>query len=182
MESYFWIMVGVVMVPMMVLAGWMDWRYHRIPNWLNVELALAGLVFQISLEGWFGIVTALIGLMTGMVLLVVPWLMHMMGPGDVKFMGAIGVWIGFKGIIESFAAGVLIGGIMGLVMILVAGRFRNAMENVSVLAIKFSSPRIAMSETGTVNRNDPKTQLIPYGVPLTLGTLAVLAFRFAGWW
>ena len=37
---------------------------------------------------------AVLGLLTGFGLLIVPWLMHGMGAGDVKLMAAIGVWLG----------------------------------------------------------------------------------------
>jgi len=57
--------------------------------------------------GW-----GVVGLLIGFGVLIVPWLMHGMGAGDVKLMMAIGVWLGPALTLWSFLVGVLIGGLI----------------------------------------------------------------------
>jgi prepilin peptidase CpaA len=49
-----------------VWAGVVDWRYHRIPNWLTVTGLVAGLVLNGVVGGWAGAKASLLGAALGM--------------------------------------------------------------------------------------------------------------------
>ena len=55
-------------------------------------------------------------------ILILPWMMHGMGAGDVKLMMAIGVWLGPVLTLASFCVGAVAGGIIATVMIVSTGR------------------------------------------------------------
>ena len=118
----------------------------------------------------------------GFGLLIIPWMMHGMGAGDVKLMAAIGVWIGPALTFYSFAAGAVIGAVVGTIMILSSGRLRMACHNMGVIMAKCSSTRTLFSEFGSAKSFGVTSQLLPYGVPLTAGTLIILAARSFGAW
>jgi prepilin peptidase CpaA len=114
--------------------------------------------------------------------LIVPWLMHGMGAGDVKLMAAIGVWLGPLLTFYSFALGAVIGGLAAIVMIVSTGRLRMAYVNMATILTKCSNSRTLFSEFGAAKSFGVTSQLLPYGVPLTAGTLVVLGARMFGWW
>ncbi len=79
-----------------------DWRSRRIPNFLTFGGALAGIVFQTAVMGWAGLFQALTGLLLGLGLLLLPYILGGMGAGDVKALAALGAWLGPKGIFSVF--------------------------------------------------------------------------------
>ncbi len=76
-----------------------DTRTRRIPNFLTLPMCGAGLVFQIvmsCLYGWGHLVDGLLGFLVGFGILFVLWYVGSGGAGDVKLMGALSIWLGFK--------------------------------------------------------------------------------------
>lgn len=182
MEWGLWHTTCVVLVPGILLASWIDYSQRRVPNWLNLALIVLGFVVQGCYFGAGGLMTGVWGLLTGFGLLIVPWLMHGMGAGDVKLLAAIGVWLGPWLTLCSFVMGAAIGGVAAVVMILSTGRLRMACANLAVILAKCSSRQTLFSEFGSAKSFGSTSQLLPYGVPLTAGTLIVLAMKVFGWW
>lgn len=178
----FWHVTCGLMVPGILLASWIDYAQRRVPNWLNLTLILVGFIVQASFFGWSGIATGGLGMLMGFGLLIVPWLMHGMGAGDVKLMAAIGVWLGPWLTLCSFAVGAVVGGLTAIVMILSTGRLRLAQANMAVIMAKCSNPATMFTEFGSAKSFGTTSQLLPYGVPLTVGTLIVLSGMMMGWW
>lgn len=182
MNLGFWSLTCALLVPGILLASWIDYAQRRVPNWLNASLIVVGFVVQAAYFGASGVWTGALGLLTGFGLLIVPWLMHGMGAGDVKLMAAIGVWLGPLLTLYSFAVGALIGGVAAVVMIVSTGRLKMASANLSVILSKCASSKTLFTEFGGAKTFGATSQLLPYGVPLTGGTLLVLAAKVFGWW
>jgi prepilin peptidase CpaA len=172
MVSMFWI--SAIMVPGILWASWIDYKERRVPNWLNAGIAVAGFVAQGLIHGWGGLAVGGEGLLVGFAVLIIPWLMHGMGAGDVKLMMAIGVWLGPEWTLLSFCVGVAVGGIIAAIMILSSGRLWMAYANIRTILQKISSKSTVFSEFGSAHSFGKTSQLLPYGVPLTIGTLLVL--------
>lgn len=182
MEFGFWQVTCAVLVPGVLLASWIDFAQRRVPNWLNLTLILTGFAVQGFYSGWGGVGAGFQGLLVGFGLLIVPWTMHGMGAGDVKLMAAIGVWMGPLLTFYSFALGAVIGGVAAVVMILSTGRLHMACTNLAIILTKCSSRHTAFTEFGSAKSFGSSSQLLPYGVPLTAGTLVILAAKTFGWW
>lgn len=182
MEFGFWELTCAILVPGVLLASWIDYSQHRVPNWLNLALILTGFAVQGFYLGSAGLLLGFLGMMTGFGLLIVPWTMHGMGAGDVKLMAAIGVWFGPMLTLYSFALGGLIGGAVAVVMIVSTGRLRMAYTNLGLIVAKCSNRSTVFSEMGSAKSFGDSSQLLPYGVPLTAGTLIILAAKMFGWW
>ena len=182
MEFGFWHMTCAILIPGVLWASWIDYSQRRVPNWLNLALIVAGFSIQGIYVGWAGIGTGFLGLLTGFGLLIIPWLMHGMGAGDVKLMAAIGVWLGPLLTLYAFALGAAIGAVAAVIMILSTGRLHMACANIGVILAKCSNRDTVFSEFGSAKSFGTSSQLLPYGVPLTAGTLIILAARMFGWW
>jgi len=173
MHSAFWVTNCVVLIPGILWASWIDYKQRRVPNWLNAGVAGAGLMAQAYFFGLDGVEAGLTGLVVGFGLLIVPWLMHGMGAGDVKLMMAIGVWLGPYLTFLSFCVGAVAGGIIAVIMIMSTGRWWRAYANLVTITQKVSSRSTIFSEFGSAQSFGSSSQLLPYGVPLTIGTLVV---------
>ncbi|MFQ5494150.1 MAG: prepilin peptidase [Phycisphaerae bacterium] len=182
MELGFWPITCALLVPGVLLASWIDATQRRVPNWLNLSLIVTGFAVQAVYFGWSGLAMGGWGLLTGFGLLIVPWAMHAMGAGDVKLMAAIGVWMGPRLTLYGFALGGVLGGLAAIVMILSTGRLKTAYVNMGLIAMKLSNRRTLFSDFASTKSFGQTTQLLPYGVPLSVGTLVVLAAKMFGWW
>jgi prepilin peptidase CpaA len=189
--SHYWTITFALLVPGILYASWVDYAQRRVPNWLNAALAASGLLVQALAFGWYtagehgvagGIGWGLLGLLVGLAVLIVPWAMHGMGAGDVKLMAAIGCWLGPWLTLLSFAVGAMIGGVAAVVMIYTSGRTVHAITNIQTIFTKMRRLDTAFGEFGGAKTFGNTSQLLPYGVPLTAGTLGVLLTYYLGGW
>lgn len=171
-----------ILIPGILLASWYDFAQRRVPNWLNLALILIGFAVQACFFGWSGLSFGLMGMLTGFGLLIVPWLMHGMGAGDVKLMAAIGAWFGPAMTMWSFVAGALMGGVIAVVMIVAARKLKHAGANLTTIMIKLSNPTLWFTEMGGTKSFGATSQLLPYGIPLTMGSITVLLGITLKWW
>jgi len=171
-----------VIVPAMLYACWSDLRHHRVPNWLNAVMLATGLSAQMTYGGWSGLAEGLLGVSVGFGLLAVLWAIKGMGAGDVKFMAAIGAWLGPQSTFYAVLAGGLAGGVIALGMIAYQRNWRQASTNLGILMVKVSTIKTAFSEFGSAKSMSHATSVLPYAVPLSLGTLVVLVSEYFGWW
>ncbi|MCH8251841.1 MAG: prepilin peptidase [Planctomycetes bacterium] len=182
MDLGYWQLTWVLLVPGILWASWIDYKERRVPNKLNLAIALVGFAAQAVYNGAPGLASGALGLLVGFGLLIVPWLMHGMGAGDVKLMAAIGVWLGPALTLYSFTAGAVIGGVIAMIMILSSGRLRMAYVNLSTIVTKCASRKTVFSEYGSAKSFGATSQLLPYGVPLTIGTILIMTATTFGWW
>jgi prepilin peptidase CpaA len=182
MLSGYWGVTFAVLVPAVLLASWIDYSQRKVPNWLNGALAAAGFVAQGTYFGWSGLSAGALGMLVGLGVLILPWAMHGMGAGDVKLMAAVGVWFGPWMTLVSFTLGAAIGGVIAAAMIVWRRRMVEAWRNLGLILIKLRSRDTMFSEFGSAKSLGPSPQLLPYGVPLTIGSLIVLSGRVFGWW
>ncbi len=180
MVSAYWLTACAVMVPGILWASWIDYKERRVPNWLNAAIAVAGLAAQAWFHGLSGAGLGLLGMAVGFATLILPWLMHGMGAGDVKLMMAIGAWLGPWGTFLSFCVGALAGGIIAAIMIFSTGRQWQAYANCATIMAKVSNRSTIFTEFGSAKSFGGSSQLLPYGVPLTIGTLIVFFSNAAG--
>ncbi len=71
-----------------------DTFHAKITNIANLGLILAGTSYNLYLAGFSGFITSILGLITGFLLLIIPYLMGGMGAGDVKALAALGALLG----------------------------------------------------------------------------------------
>ena len=85
------------------LAGWMDWRSRRIPNWLTVPGLFVGVAANALVWGWAGAKASLLGAGLGLLLLLPFVLIRSLGAGDWKLVGAVGAFLGPQSLITVLA-------------------------------------------------------------------------------
>jgi len=92
----------------------------RIPNQLNALAACCGLAVAGAAGGWSALAQALAGGFVAFGLMAVFFFLGAVGAGDVKALGALGVFVGGWGALELFLLTVLCGGALALLRILAA--------------------------------------------------------------
>jgi prepilin peptidase CpaA len=167
------------------VAAFTDLRTKKLPNWLTVPSFVVGLLFHVvagaiheGLSGAaHGLLFALAGFATGFSILLGLWLIGGGGAGDVKLMGALGAWLGFKTTLYVFFLSTC------LIVIFGVATFAYQMISRGVYGAKkrFLSPVAAATGKNAdevVRAAKVRRRLMPYGVPVALATWMLLAVQF----
>ncbi|MCU1328360.1 MAG: type prepilin leader peptidase family protein [Bryobacterales bacterium] len=159
-----WPIAGVVL-----LAAIIDFRTHRIPNWLVLPFLLAGLASSAYSNGWSGLSESVLGVLTAAVALGVFCYLGGMGMGDLKLCAAIGSWIGPSQMAAALVFTGLAGGVMAVGWA-VQGRFlRQTLSGLVSLVSGFARKGLKPHETLVLS--NPLTRRMPYAPAIAIGTL-----------
>lgn len=179
--GYSELMLGLVVVAALI-ASWHDFRRHRVPNALNAVVLLLAFAAQWICFGAAGLSAAFLGMIVAGGPLLVLWRLRMMGAGDVKYMAALGAWLGPTLALHALVLGALVGGLMAVAMILVRGSWRQSVNHVGLLALRLGDCR-SLAETPRVGGfADTAGGVLPYAIPLSVGALGVVFGDYFGWW
>lgn len=158
-----------------------DMRFRRIPNKLTFPMFLLGLVYQIGFNGWSGdgslsgagLQSALLAFLAGFGTLFVLWLVGGGGGGDVKMMGALSVWLGFRLTLQVLAVSTVV------VLLSAMGAI--------VWSVLVHGPRkakrkyLATGKTENGKQPQPETvaqrqqrRIMAYAIPVAVATWSVL--------
>ena len=151
--------------------AWGDLRTYRIPNYLTLGTALAGLVFQAVFHGFVGVGSGLLGLALGFFLMFPFYLLGGMGAGDVKALAALGTWLGPALSLMLFVYMAIAGGLMALGVLIYKGLLWAKLR----LYWSYLVSWVLFRPTGVRPGPPPPAEVqgIPYGVAIALGMAAL---------
>lgn len=109
----------------LVVLGWYDCCFRRLPNYLTLGGAAVFLVLRFAQGGTGGMVNGLLGGLVGGAFLLIPFLMRGAGAGDLKMFFAVGCLVGYPAIFPVMVLATVFGLILGTAM-LIAGRVDGA--------------------------------------------------------
>lgn len=166
--------LDVLVIALASVAGFIDVKTRKIPNWLTFSAAAAGLAGNIFVNGWEGALFSVKGMLVGLCVFLIPFILGGMGGGDVKLMGAIGAIKGVNFTLQTAMLGALWGGIMALLAIYLKKRdYVNLKSFGGGLKLFFLTGGQAGKEFMLPEENtDKKDRIyIPYGLAIFLGVL-----------
>ena len=156
-----------------------DIKYRRIPNFLTYPAILIGLTYHSYISGTDGVRFSLFGFLTGTGLLIFPYLRGKMGAGDAKLLGAVGSFIGARGIFISFLFTAVAGGLYALLIIILhKSKYDKFLTNLYYSGVNFAVARKFVSfENGEDVQQRPK---LCYGLAIAAGTGIFMICTVAG--
>lgn len=185
----------VVVCGGMLLAAFIDGYAFKVPNWCTLSLVMSGWYIGLlhdlgigAIPGGGGIGAALVGSAMGFALLFPALFIGGMGQGDVKMTMGFGSWVfAFFGMAAgawvlwwSFAIGVIIGGVFGLVIMVLRRRayahWVNTLEIFTDLQVLATAGPAKAAERAQTRR--ASWIRLPYGVPLCAGFFLYLGYVF----
>jgi len=141
----------------------------KIPNFACLTAILAAFSWHGMHAGWSGVWFALLGLVAGFFLLLLPYLLGGMGAGDVKALAALGALLGAAAIFQVFLYTALAGGALAVLQMI----FRNG--TLKSLRAGFDRLRLFLytRDPGLLRPgHDTRSQRFPYAAAIALGFLA----------
>jgi prepilin peptidase CpaA len=167
--------VSLALAVAAVIDGWK----LKVPNWLTFPFILSGLAYHLILHGIAGFMGSLLGCATGLVILLIPYAIGGMGAGDVKLFAGVGAWVGWKITLGAFCVSGVVGGVLALVLLAFRSLFS---RDSAVFSRNWERFLLVWSELMTIRNPNhlaelaaarkPTALLLPYGIPLAIGTVA----------
>ncbi len=198
-EAFGWHVKGFNLGPLavigfgMLLAAFIDGYAFKVPNWCTLSLVVSGWYLGLlhdcgvgAIPGIGGFGAAFAGTVVGFVLLFPALFIGGMGQGDVKMTMGFGSWVaayfglaaGVEVLFWSFAVGVIVGGVFGLVIMVLRRQLhknvRNFREIITDLQVMVTAGPGKAAERANSRRKD--WWRLPYGVPLCVGFIGYLAY------
>ncbi|MGA7561614.1 MAG: A24 family peptidase [Desulfobaccales bacterium] len=161
--------------------GWNDARTRRIPNYLTLSCALAGLGFQLGFHGLHGLTDGLLGMALGFGLLILFYLKGGMGAGDVKALAALGTWLGVWGTIYLFVYMAFAGAVLVTLVLWWQGVLWSRIKR----GLGFLAERVLLRPLpGASDAPAPaapeKSEGVPYAVAIAIGMAIICVRGFLG--
>ncbi len=155
-----------------VTAGWTDWRFRRIPNWLTMPGLLLGIVANTVAWGLSGTKDSLLGAGLGLAVLLPFVLIRSLGGGDWKLAGALGAFLGPRHLLTVLLSTVLVAGVMAVILIVWKRRVGQTLRNVVDMLGAFATLHLPGKELSLDNAESLK---IPFGVAVAVAMVLDVA-------
>ena len=177
MDQVFTIPVLVASVGALIAAV-TDVRTLKVYNLLTVPLMVSGVAYHAVVNGGDGVIQSLCGILFGVGILLVPFLMGGMGAGDVKLLAAVGAWLGMPLTLYVFIASGIASGVCAVLMIAFQKSFTEAALKLQVMWFRMNSfvKHLGSDEwmESVVPHENRRRRVIPYGAMVAFGILVTL--------
>jgi len=161
----------IILTPILVIAAFTDIFKGKIFNWLTFPAMLIGIIYQLFVTGLPEGLLSIVGLFVGMACYLPFYIMGGTGAGDVKLMGAVGAFLGPKGVFLAFIWSTLAGGIYAVLLLIRHGFFKETLvrywsmiRNLLVFKKLFYIPPA----------NPAAMPVLKYGLAIAVGTIGYL--------
>jgi prepilin peptidase CpaA len=162
--------VFVAVVALVLLAIYSDLRWRKVPNCLTLPAIVLGFFLNFVGNSWNGLIFAFFGLLVGMGLLMLPYILGGMGGGDVKFMGALGAMLGSYSVLNIFLYTSFVGGAIAIVVAITNRSLVEMLKKVWLLLKCIFLFRAPLAGAGLFK----KSLEIPYGLAIGAGVFIYL--------
>jgi len=152
--------LAVLILSSATVAGYFDWRWHRVPNWVTGLTVAVSLAWHTWAGGATGLSSSARGLLLGIALLFPLFLLRGMGAGDVKFFGALGSAVTPRHVLPLLTLSLLVGGLMALW--LVASRRAAGETSRNVVDIARRVLGGAVGPHPVVHIDNPRALVVPF--------------------
>lgn len=161
--------VEVIAIGVALLAGAIDLKTSRIPNWLTGSAAAVAVLFHALSPDGQGVAAALGGLVVGLLVFFPIFALGAMGAGDVKLLAALGAWVGWYPVIYVALYGSIAGGVIGLLIALSRGYLVQALRNLAGLFGYWRSEGLKPRPSLTLQ--SPTAMRMPYAGAIAAGVV-----------
>lgn len=167
--------IEIVLLVTVLFAAFHDVRARKIPNLIAVCGFAAGITVNTYLGGLAGLRSSLAGFAAAFGLYFVLYLLHAMGAGDVKLMGAVGAIAGLRAWLLIVLATMILGAIAALILAGAKGRMRSTFWNLGYLVRELAAFRAPWLSHEHLDVKHEGTLRLPHGASIAAGVVVSLA-------
>jgi prepilin peptidase CpaA len=168
-----WILPAVLSA----IAGYTDWRFRRIPNWLTIPGLVLGAAANTLVRGWPGTEDSLLGAGLGLALLLPFVIIRALGAGDWKLIGALGAFLGPRQLVLVLIVTILVNGAMAVIMIVWRRRVKQTARNFLQMLAAIATFQLPGRE---LTLDNPDAVKVPFGVAVAIAMILYALSRIWG--
>lgn len=163
---------NAILIMILVICLITDIKERKIYNKVIFPGLLIAVAGSAVMNGWEGVTQSMLGFLTGLGILLIPYLLGGMGAGDVKLLALIGAFKGTMFVLNTALFMALVGGLIALGILL----FRKGL--IKRLIYAFATRRYGL-KISLIDKESMKATY-PYGVAIVAG--AFISFIAKGGW
>lgn len=161
----------------LVVAAVIDGYKLKVPNWITFPMIVSGWVVSTMSFGWEGLLWSLVGTVVGLALLLPAYAIGGMGAGDVKLLAGVGAWVGGSITFYAFCVSAIIGGVIAVLMVLYRRAWHKHYGQFWTIYNEMVTIRDPEKLAEIAAERKSRMMLLPYGIPLAIGTIAYFAYE-----
>jgi prepilin peptidase CpaA len=176
---------GIVIGVCALWAAFTDVAKFKVYNHLTIPCFFGGLIYGTIAHGFSGLLYALAGAVLGLCILILPYLMGGLGAGDVKFVMAVGTWLGPVLLLPAIIIGCLAIGVYSLFLIGRQGGLQSTLMNFRLLAMRLSTigRHLALDDEfesvqAVAKQDGRRGRLIPFSAMISIGIIAAIVYAW----
>src|SRR5262245_6696141 len=142
-------------------------------------MIVAGWIYSATLSpyaGWEGLMYSLIGTVVGLALLLPAYAIGGMGAGDVKLMAGVGAWMFSTHTFFAFCATTVVGAVLAVGMVLCRKAWKKHSDQFWMILGEIMVIRNPETLSAIAAERKKSMLLLPYGIPIAIGTIAYFAW------
>jgi prepilin peptidase CpaA len=169
--------IALVLVAALIAAVTDVWKF-KVYNLLTFPMLASGLLYHAIYGGLPGLAGSIVGALVGFALMIMLYTMGGMGAGDVKFVTALGAWLGLPLTLYVMIAGCIAAGVYAAALLVTAASLKETLVNIQILWLRLaclgrhlgSEDRVEVE----VQRSDRRRRLIPFSAMIALGLVVTV--------
>jgi prepilin peptidase CpaA len=162
----------------LIVAAVIDGLKLKVPNWITFPMILSGWVYSVTLSpyaGWEGLMYSVLGTIVGLALLLPAYAIGGMGAGDVKLLAGVGAWVWSTTTLYAFAISTIVGAIIAILMVLFQRKWVKHHAQFWMICTEILTVKDPEQLAAIAAERKPSMMLLPYGIPIAIGTIAYFA-------
>lgn len=175
-----------ILLALLLAALFFDLTRKKIPNFLTFPIMLWGLLAHTITGGPEGFLFSVYGLLLGLAIFFIPFMLGGMGGGDVKLLGAIGAIKGLQFVFYAAVFTAFCGGILAVIYLIYNRQLLRILKKIlafvavpllTLLYFRFRNPylnQLSLLLSSAETHSEEKVYL-PYGVAIAAGTIIALS-------
>ncbi len=166
-----------------------DLTRKKIPNFLTFPAILWGLLAHTITGGPEGLLFSVYGLLSGLAVFFIPFMLGGMGGGDVKLLGAVGALKGLQFVFQAAIFTAFCGGVLAVIYLIYNRQLFRILKKLlacaavpllTLLYFKFRNPcfyrlSISLSSATSTGTHAAEKVYLPYGAAIAAGTIIALS-------
>ena len=165
----------VAALPWLAVLLWCDWKTRTLPNRYTIGGSLVIVVWQYAWGGFPLFFNSVAGGVIAGALLLIPFLLRAAGAGDVKFLFASGLLVGYPAVFLMLLLTSIFGLLLGIVMQLTGFLDGSRLKHYARCLFDWRYDR-KQGRSSLPGREEEKVR-IPFGVAISIGVATTLLLR-----
>lgn len=158
----------LILLTMLLTSVIIDIRYRKIPNYITLPVILMGIILNLILYKLVGIADSGKGILVALGIFIIPYILGIVGGGDVKLMMAVGALKGVNFALYSSFSVIICGGIIsGIILI----RQKTKLNDFLIKLGIFIFQKKVIEENKSY---------FPYSIAIAIGVIIILCLELGG--